>query len=132
MAASITDLLTAHQNAVSGINSVWQSAPKFSSMLVGSIYAFNNLSTAAVVVLTSASSRTSIIFHNPSDGVTAFVFPTASSSGAALSVTSDSSTRGGSFVLLPQDYIFFSGNCAYEWRAISSSGSGNPLTITIT
>lgn len=120
--ASITDLLTAMQNGVTALNNLTLSGPKFSSFLIGNITGVNGLSTAATQVLMADATRTSIVFHNPSD-VSLLIYQ------SSMSITFTSSTRGGGFLLLPQDYLMLSGNCAQAWTVSASSGTTHAITI---
>ena len=128
MSISIQDLLTALQNGVTAINGLQTTLlANGNCYVMGDVTALNTLSTTAITVAAQDQERTFLLFHNPSSGVTLYIGPTESASGAAL--TPVAASPGGTFVLLPQDYLQLSGNCQSAWRAVSSSGSANPLTV---
>lgn len=135
MATSPDEILAALQDGIRAINSlnanlVSHGGNGFSFALgdagATGITAINSLSTTAISVIDANDDRSFILFHNPSSGVTVYVAPTLTSTGGVL--TLNATSPGGAFRIIPMDYIQFSGG-TQAWQAVSSSGSGNPLTI---
>ncbi len=113
--------------AVNGLTQVLKIG--FASTLpVSAPLAINNLGTSSIQVIGANPARTSLLFHNPNDSVSIIVCPATNASGAALAASF--ATRGGGFLILPQDYLPFSGNCQTAWNAIAASGGTNGLTIS--
>ena len=99
-----------------------------STLPVSSPLAVNNLGTSSIQVIGADSTRVALLFHNPNDSVSVIVCPATDANGATL--TPSFTTRGGGFIILPQDYLPVSGNCQTAWKAIAASGAANGLTIS--
>lgn len=135
MATSPDEILAALQDGIRAINSlntnlVAHGGNGFSFVVggagAGGVTAINSLSTTAISVLAADTNRSFVLFHNPSSGVTVYVAPTLTTSGATLTLLA--TTPGGAFRIIPMDYIQFAGG-TQAWQAVCSSGSNNPLTV---
>lgn len=128
MAMSLQDLLTALQNGVTAINGVSRALlGQGNCFVAGDVTAINSLSTTAITVIAADTDRAFLVFHNPSSGVTVYVSPSISANGAGL--TPIATSPGGTFRIIPMDFIQFSGGCQTSWLAVASSGTGQPLTV---
>jgi hypothetical protein len=98
------------------------------------ISAFNNISTAPIVVAGVNASRTKITFHNPG-GVDIVVFPTTvlqgTPGGGSVTLVPTTALLGGGFRIFANGgEITREGAAAKQaWQALSVTGSGNPLTV---
>ncbi len=99
-----------------------------STLPVSAPLAINNLGTSSIQVISADPTRTSLLFHNPNGTSAIIVCPTTDATGAVLSASF--TTRGGGFLILPQDYLPLSGNCQTAWNAVAESGANNGLTIS--
>lgn len=97
----------------------------------GSVFAFNNISTAPTQVIGSDPQRQSISFYNPGT-ISIYVAPTTvQTNGSDVPLTPSPSALGGCFIVPSGGgSITITGECQKPWQAFSASGSSNSLTIT--
>lgn len=98
----------------------------------GYTYAINNLSTTPQNILPVDPQRYLITVHNPG-AVDAFFAPvSAQNTGADVALAPTPSALGGCYRIFANGgTLVISGECQKAWQALSASGSGNPLTVSI-
>lgn len=103
------------------------------SLAQSRVYAFNNIGTSPIMLVSPNPSRASITFHNPGSQL-AYVFPLRAldpNSGQNYILMANLGALGGCFALAFKDTLFIGGSSAkMEWHGMSASGSGNPLTVS--
>lgn len=103
----------------------------FSSASGGKVYAFNNISTAPLVVVAANTSRQKITFHNPSD-VDIFVGPSTvlNAAGSSVALVPAVATPGGCFVVFANGgTLVVEGECQGAWQAFSRTSNTKALTV---
>lgn len=133
MTGTPSEMLSSMQQGVTAINAL---ATIFNTLSVAmqsyggtSVTALNSIASSSSTQAVAADAvRVSLMFHNPSSSVSLLLAPAKDTTGAAL--TPSFSSRGGSLLLLPQNYLQVGGDvCQQAWNVIASGGSGNPLTV---
>jgi hypothetical protein len=119
--AGAQDVVTQLRGVVQQLSSWVAVGQREGSFTIGTVTAVNNLGTASIQIIAADSARTYIVFHNPSNTVELLVCQ----SPTVASFT----TRGGSFLILPGDYLTLTGAVSVAWNGIAQSGANNPLTI---
>jgi hypothetical protein len=103
----------------------------FSSASGGKVYAWNTLDdTTPVQVAPANTQRQKITFHNPGT-VDVIVFPEyVQTTGSNVAATTTVVARGGGWLVYGNGgTLVLEGECQGAWKALSVSGSGNPLTV---
>ena len=121
LGGSLSDLVSNVKNIVTNIGQLTASRRNINTFTIGTTISVNTLGTTSAQVISADSTRTYIMFHNPSDTVTVLVRQNA---------TATFSSRGGAFIVLPMSYVEFSGSIQLAWNAAAQTGASNPLTVT--
>lgn len=98
-----------------------------SSASGGKVTAVNNLGTAAIQVVAANPSRRSLVFHNPGT-IDVYVAPATDLNGQAIALALGA-LGGGFLVYANGGTLQVEGECQTAWKAMSASGSNNPLTV---
>jgi hypothetical protein len=118
--ASLDDINSTAQGIVTNLAKL-VSATQRNAFVLGPVTAINNLGTTSVQVIAADTTRTSIVFHNPMSATTVLV--------CLAPTVATFSAPGGSFVVLPQDYLPLTGNVQSAWNGVAQAGSTCSLTI---
>jgi hypothetical protein len=124
MAGSLQDIFNALQALTQSINAATTALPRTG----GNFTAINNLSSAGfITVIAPNSKRNNISFHNPGTS-TVIVAPLTVGSSQGL-LTPSAIQLGGTFEVIPADWVTLSGLCQQGFQAMVTAGSSQPLTI---
>lgn len=98
----------------------------------GYTYAINNLSPTPQTVLGVDSGRQSIVCHNPGN-VDAFIAPLfVQNTGSDVALAPTTLALGGCYRIYGNGgTLTLTGEVQKGWQIFSASGSGNPLTVTV-
>src|SRR5882672_634891 len=131
MGGSMTDLVSTQKGGVqnlatigAAIGNVFAPATASSSPLATPV---NNLGTTGTAVLGSSTTRYSVLFHNPSTSVSAYIYPSLAPPAPTLSAP------GGATLIFPGGTLSFTPpqwpNINAAFSAFAGTGTNNPLTI---
>lgn len=129
--ATVDDINATLQNIARQLglqaSSLLNANPSATAATSPAAYGYNNIDTTGTTVLAANASRFGVIFHNPGDTATIYVYPTN------IDTAPTTATLGGSFAILPggtfslPSTVFSNVNGA--WAAFAGTGSSQPLTV---
>jgi hypothetical protein len=124
MPGSMQDIYTAIISLTQSFNNFVNKTPVFT----GNITAVNNLTAASgfIQVIGSNAKRNLISFHNPG---TILVYVTPSQWSGGVTSTPSLSALGGTFEVVPGDWITIAGDVTSSWLGCPASGVNQPLTV---
>jgi hypothetical protein len=124
MPGSLQDIYNALQTLNQSINAATTAVPRSG----GNFTPINNLSSAGFVqVIAPNPKRNNISFHNP--GVSTVIVAPLTVGSSQGKFTPTAALLGGTFEILPADWVTLTGLCQQGFQAMVTAGSSQPLTI---
>lgn len=126
--AGADDINSTLQGVVRNLSQWTKAQGTVGSFFLNSTLAVSNVGTTASLAVAANTTRSVLLFHNPGDSVALLLAPATDANNAAITATF--SSRGGGYILLPQDYLPLTGaNVQLAWNVAAQSGTTNPLTV---
>jgi hypothetical protein len=124
MPGSLQDIFNALQALTQSLNAATTAVPRTG----GNFTPVNNLSSAGFVqIIPSNPKRNNISFHNPGTATVIVAPLTVGSSQGTFKPTS--TQLGGTFEVLPADWVTLTGLVQQGFQAMATAGSSQPFTV---